>query len=110
VTRLACLLAMALAWASLANAQNGTSLVSREGVDKVTVRAFRVQTSLRIDGRLDEEAYRTIAPITGFIQQEPDEGQPATEKTEAWILFDDLNLYICARNWDSEPEREATRT
>ncbi len=61
---------------------------------------------LRIDGRLDEEVYRTIAPISDFIQQEPDEGQPATEKTEAWILFDDVNLYICARNWDSHPERE----
>ena len=45
-------------------------------------------------------------PITEFIQQEPDEGQPATEKTEAWILFDDMNLYICARSWDSQPERE----
>lgn len=84
----------------------GPAIVSREAADKVTVRAFRVQTPLRIDGRLDEEAYQTIDPITGFIQQEPDEGQPATEKTEAWILFDDVNLYICARNWDSQPERE----
>ena len=32
--------------------------------------------------------------------------QPATEKTEAWILFDDDNLYISARCWDSHPERE----
>ena len=35
-----------------------------------------------------------------------DEGEPATEKTEAWILFDDANLYIAARCWDSHPERE----
>jgi hypothetical protein len=81
-------------------------MVSREAPDKVTVRAFRVPSPLRIDGRLDEEIYRTIDPLTGFIQQEPDEGLPATEKTEAWILFDDVNLYICARNWDSHPERE----
>ena len=70
------------------------------------MRAFRVPSPLRIDGRLDEEIYRTVEPLTDFIQQEPDEGQPATEKTDAWILFDDVNLYICARNWDSQPERE----
>jgi len=72
----------------------------------VTVRAVRVATPLRIDGRLDEDVYSAVESITGFIQQEPEEGQPATEKTEAWILFDDVNLYICARNWDSHPERE----
>jgi excinuclease ABC subunit C len=46
-----------------------------------------------------------VEPISGFIQQEPNEGDPATEATDAWILFDDENLYICARNWDSHPER-----
>ena len=100
-----CLLVVAIGCASLAHAQNGVSIVSREAADKVTVRAFRVPSPLRIDGRLDEEIYRTVDPITDFIQQEPDEGQPATEKTDAWILFDDVNLYICARNWDSHPER-----
>jgi hypothetical protein len=92
---------------SSAYAQNAApSIVSRSAADNVTVRAFRVQAPLRVDGRLDEEIYRTVEPISNFIQQEPDEGQPATEKTEAWILFDEVNLYICARNWDSHPERE----
>jgi hypothetical protein len=92
--------------ASAAHAQNGVAIVSRDAPDRVTVRAFRVRSPLRIDGRLDEEVYRTVDPISDFIQQEPDEGQPATEKTEAWILFDEVNLYISARNWDSHPERE----
>ncbi len=82
------------------------AVVSRTAPDNVTVRAVRVTSPLRIDGRLDEDVYNAIESITGFIQQEPQEGQPATEKTEAWILFDDVNLYICARNWDSHPERE----
>ncbi len=99
------LLVVMLGCAAVAHAQNGAGIVSREAPDKVTVRAFRVPSPLRIDGRLDEEVYRTIDPISDFIQQEPDEGQPATEKTEAWILFDEVNLYICARNWDSHPER-----
>ena len=30
----------------------------------------------------------------------------ATEKTEAWIMFDDTNVYVSARIWDSAPESQ----
>jgi hypothetical protein len=102
------LIVVLIGLASAASAQDDSAraIVNRIAADNVTVRAFRVPSPLRIDGRLDEEVYRTVEAISGFIQQEPDEGQPATEKTEAWILFDEVNLYICARNWDSHPERE----
>jgi hypothetical protein len=82
------------------------ALVSRAAPDDVTVRAVRLDAALALDGRLDDAVYGRVAPITDFIQQEPQEGRPATEKTEAWILFDDDNLYIAARCWDSHPERE----
>ena len=84
----------------------GTSIVARSAPDNVTVRAARLNAPLSIDGRLDESVYTTVPPISDFIQQEPQEGQPATEKTEAWILFDDDSIYISARMWDSHPERE----
>ena len=35
----------------------------------------------------------------------PKEGAAATEKTQAWILFDDTTLYFAARLYDSEPDR-----
>jgi hypothetical protein len=70
-----------------------------------TVRAHRIATPLRVDGRLDEEPYRSIEAIGGFVQQEPDEFKPATENTEAWIFFDDDHIYISARNFESHPER-----
>ena len=70
-----------------------------------TVRAYRVDQPIRIDGRLDEEIYKTTPAITGFVQQEPDEFKPATEKTEAWIFFDDDNVYVSARYWETHPER-----
>jgi Domain of unknown function (DUF5916)/Carbohydrate family 9 binding domain-like len=82
------------------------SLVSRVAPDDVTVRAVRLDTPLDLDGRLDDAVYARVAPFTDFIQQEPREGEPATEKTEAWIFFDDVNLYVAARCWDSHPERE----
>ena len=54
---------------------------------------------------LDEKLYQTLTPITGFIQQDPDEGALATEPTLVWILFDARNIYIAARCRDSHPER-----
>src|SRR5258705_918935 len=70
-----------------------------------TVRAYRTPQPIRVDGRLDDEIYKTTPAITDFVQQEPDEFKPATEKTEAWIFFDNDNIYISARNWESHPER-----
>src|SRR6188768_1674126 len=64
------------------------ALVSRAAPDDVTVRAVRLDAPLILDGRLDEPSYASVLPLTDFIQQEPQEGQPATEKTEAWIFFD----------------------
>jgi hypothetical protein len=83
-----------------------SSIVLREAPDRVTVRSVRIATPLRIDGRLDESAYASVEPISDFIQQEPREGELATERTDAWIFFDDTTLYIAARCWDSHPERE----
>lgn len=61
--------------------------------------------TIKVDGRLDEAIYSRIAPASGFIQQEPSEGALATEQTEAWIFFDDKNIYVSARCLDSHPER-----
>jgi hypothetical protein len=72
---------------------------------RVVVRAIALTEPLRLDGQLDEAFYREHMPINGFVQQEPREGQPASEGTDAWIFFDDDTLYIAARNWDSEPDR-----
>ncbi len=70
-----------------------------------TVHAVRLAEPLRIDGRLDEEFYATSPPTSDFVQVEPEEGAPATEKTELWIAFDDDNIYISFRCWESQPER-----
>src|SRR5688500_1947708 len=83
----------------------GQPMLTRDGEGRTTVRATRIQEPLELDGRLDESWYQTIPPLDEFIQQEPRVGEPATEKTEAWIFFDDENIYFAARNWDSRPER-----
>ncbi len=71
----------------------------------VIIRATRVTQPIRIDGRLDEEAYAHVPPITEFIQQVPDAGNPVTERTQMWVLFDDTNIYVACRCWHEQPER-----
>ena len=71
----------------------------------MTVRAVRLTGPLRVDGRLEEAVYTNVASMSDFIQNDPVEGQPATERTEVWILFDDDNVYVVARCWESRPER-----
>jgi len=80
-------------------------VVSRDDNGRVTLRATRIAEPIVLDGKLDESVYARIAAVSDFIQQEPREGEPATEKTEAWVFFDDENVYVSARCWDSHPER-----
>jgi len=70
-----------------------------------TIRAVRVPEGIVLDGRLDEEIYTTVQPASDFIQQEPTAGEPATEKTEIWLFFDERNVYISFRCFDSRPDR-----
>ena len=79
--------------------------ISRDSQGRATIRAVRIEEPLTVDGRLEESVYRIIRSIGGFIQQEPHEGEPATEKTKVWFLFDNNNVYVSARCWDSHPER-----
>ena len=44
--------------------------------------------------------------ISDFVQMEPVEGAPASQKTEVWVLFDHANVYICARLWEDHPVEE----
>ena len=82
--------------------------VSRDEAGRATIRAVRVQAPLRIDGRLDEPLYTSALPISDFIQLEPQSGLPASEKTDAWLAFDQRHVYVAFRCWDSAPERRVS--
>jgi hypothetical protein len=80
-------------------------VVARDENGRVTMRAVRLEEPLTIDGRLDEAVYLRIPPVSDFIQQEPHEGEPATEQTDLWVFYDDRNVYVTGRMWDSQPDR-----
>jgi hypothetical protein len=66
--------------------------------------AVRISAPIRMDGVLDEEAWRQVASADHFIQAEPYEGEQATEQTDVKVLYDSENLYVGVYCHDSEPD------
>ena len=70
------------------------------------VHAMRVDRSsgpIRLDGRLDERIWSIAPPATQFYQTAPHEGEPATERTEVRVAYDEDAVYVGARLLDSDP-------
>jgi len=79
-------------------------VMTRNDAGLVTIRAIKLTTPLRVDGQLDEEVYAREKPFGGFLQVVPRYGAEQSEKTEVWITYDERNIYVSCRCWDSEPE------
>ncbi len=79
--------------------------IARDAQNRATIRAVRIKTPMKIDGKLDEEVYKTVPSAGGFIQQTPKPGAPATEATDFWIFFDETNVYISMLLHETHPER-----
>ena len=67
-----------------------------------SVQAIRVNRAPTIDGHLTDEGWTLAPPATEFIQRDPDEGQPATERTDVRVLYDDQAIFIGIRMFDSQ--------
>ncbi len=61
-----------------------------------------------IDGVLDENVWQAATAVSDFVQVEPAEGSPASERTEVRILYDAHTLYIGVICFDSEPSQIVT--
>jgi len=78
---------------------------SRDPDGRLVIRAQRLSGRLAIDGSLDELAYTNFLPASSFVQFEPRYNEPATEKTELWVFYDDRAIYIAIRCFDSGMDR-----
>jgi len=85
----------------------GRALGQRQSAPAPSLRAYRLEepNAVRLDGALDEPAWRAADPAAGFQQREPDEGAPASQPTEVRVLYDDDYIYIGVRAFDSDPSR-----
>jgi hypothetical protein len=60
--------------------------------------AFRVAAAaIHVDGHLDESSWEQAPALVDFVQKEPNEGAPPTEKMEIRFVYDSSALYIGAR-------------
>ncbi|HEU4455119.1 MAG TPA: DUF5916 domain-containing protein, partial [Longimicrobium sp.] len=66
-----------------------------------TVQAVAHTAPVAVDGALDEGVWSSAPAATGFRQQDPKEGEPATQRTEVRFAYDDEALYVGARMFDS---------
>lgn len=62
-----------------------------------------------IDGALDDPVWQQAPVFTGFVQREPEEGQPASEQTTVQLAYDDETLYVGIMAYDSAPEEIVSR-
>ncbi len=91
------LLFVLLAWAAESAAQSA----------RPEVRAYRLADgeAIVIDGAPDEATWQKAIPATSFLQRDPDNGAPATEKTEVRVVFDRDRIILGVICFDSEPTR-----
>ncbi len=103
VPGLCALLGVLISPAGLARAQDPGSS-SDEDVSRRRMQAQLIDEPVRLDGRIDEPFWRLAPPATGFTQRQPDAGEPATERTEIRVAYDQGNFYIGILAYDSDPD------
>ncbi|HEX2080162.1 MAG TPA: DUF5916 domain-containing protein [Longimicrobium sp.] len=83
----------------------GAALAAADTVPQIT--ATRIASPAErpaIDGRLDEPVWQRAQVASGFVQWYPDPGQPATQPTEARVLYDDDAIYVGMWMRDAAPD------
>ena len=76
----------------------------------------RIAKTIRIDGKppnldgvLDDEIWKNAPLHDGFMQREPDEGKPSSERTTFKVVYDDEAIYFGIMCYDSEPDKIDTQ-
>jgi uncharacterized protein DUF5916 len=74
-----------------------------EGKGSPTADIPRLETSIRVDGSLDESAWSQATRLTGFWQYEPVDGRPAEEETEVLVWYAPDAIYFGIIAHDRKP-------
>ena len=74
-----------------------------------SVRAAKVTSPIRLDGRLDEPSWGEAGVAAEFTQAWPNPGATVTERTEARVLYDEQAIYVAVRMYDTRPDSVAAQ-
>ncbi len=87
-------------------AQTELSEAATPSVDRILrMSASQVPEGLTEANWRDPAAWGEAQLVTGFIQSEPVQGSPASERTEVRVAFDEDAIYVGAWLYDSEPNQ-----
>jgi hypothetical protein len=68
-----------------------------------SLEALAIDGGIDLDGALDEAVWEDAPEGSGFVQREPFQGEPASERTQFRVLYTDDTLYIGIRALDRDP-------
>jgi hypothetical protein len=99
-----------LLWVSMTGLMLGDLPVAAQPANtphppRPTLAASAIDQPIKVDGLLDDEAWRQVDVADNFIQREPKPGQPATEATEVRVVYTDSTLYIGIRALAADPNQ-----
>ena len=98
-TLLSIILCMMLPVVSSTAQSREVSLIEQDNV----ISASYVDEPIVLNGILDEAGWQASAVISDFVQYEPVDGAPASQKTEVRVLYGANSLYIGAYMYDDDP-------
>src|SRR5688572_3334925 len=75
---------------------------------RVPINVPKIGVAINIDGKPDEEVWKTAAVFKDFYQTTPGNNVAPSKPTEAYMLYDEYNLYIAFRCWDDQGKVNAS--
>ncbi len=74
----------------------------------VPIKIPKTETPPTIDGKPDEDSWKNAAVFKDFYQTYPGDNTAASKPTEAYVMYDEKNLYIAFKCWDDKDKIRAT--
>lgn len=78
-------------------------------IEKKTYQTTFTRSAPVIDGRMDDSCWNLVDWGGDFVQIQPYENKPPSQQTSFKILYDDNNLYVFIRAFDTEPDKISRR-
>lgn len=78
-------------------------------IEKKTYQTAFTKTPPEIDGLMNDSCWNQVEWKGDFIQIQPSENKPPSQQTSFKILYDDNNLYVFIRAFDTEPKKISRR-
>ena len=87
-----------------AQSQTGSTDAVPASIAQKVLAAERVGEAPVLDGDvLNDVAWADAMPVSGFLQSTPNEGEPATERTEVRVIFTEDTVYFGVVCYDRDP-------